>query len=82
MGHSAVPVGHDQSGPPGLFQAVPVPAGSTTVRFTYLPPHEVPAALVSVLVALGLLASVFLTVTASHRWRAPRRHRHSAIGGG
>jgi hypothetical protein len=82
VGHSAVPVGHDGSGPPGLFQAVPVPAGSTTVRFTYLPPHEVPAALVSVLVALGLLASVILTVTASRRWRAPRRHRHSAIGGG
>ena len=36
----SVPVTKDRS-PPGLFQTVTVPSGTTTVRFSYLPRHEV-----------------------------------------
>jgi uncharacterized membrane protein YfhO len=56
---TAVPVGHATGGPPGLFQQVAVPAGTSTVQFTFVPPHEVPAfaaALVAVLAIVGTLA--------------------------
>ena len=61
VGSVTVPVRHDRSGPPGLFQAVSVPAGTDTVRFTYLPPFEVPAVIISVVTALGLLGSLLVT---------------------
>jgi hypothetical protein len=70
-GSVTVPVRHDRSGPAGLFQAVPVPAGTTTVRFTYLPRYEVPAIIISVVTALGLLASLLVT-------RRTRRTRRGA----
>ncbi|MGO8870438.1 MAG: hypothetical protein ACLQPH_03390 [Acidimicrobiales bacterium] len=97
VGSRSVPVVRARSGPPGLFQEVPVPAGTTTVRFTYLPPHEVPAVLVAVVTALGLLATLF--VASGRRRRGERRAqkseppsstgpepagapRRSAVGGG
>lgn len=52
---TAVPVVKNTSGPPGLFQQVSVPAGTSTVRFTYLPPYELPA-----LVAAGIALVVIL----------------------
>jgi hypothetical protein len=57
---ATVAVHEDRNGPPGLFQAVPVPAGTSTVRFTYLPPHEtlaLSAAAVALLVLLGSLVA-------------------------
>jgi hypothetical protein len=66
----AVPVVADRSGPPGLFQSVSVPAGRSTVRFTYLPPHEVAA------VGVALLALLFLVISlAAPRWTRRDRAR-------
>ncbi len=45
----------DASGPPGLFQEVPVPAGTTTVHFRFLPPHELPAAIACLLALLAIV---------------------------
>jgi hypothetical protein len=56
-GHS-VDVGEDQAGPAGLFQAVRLPAGTTAVRFTYLPPHELLAGIVALLAALAVLGGL------------------------
>ncbi len=67
LGGRTVVVGGSSSGPPGLFQAVVVPAGTTTVRFTYLPPGERWAVPVAVLAWLGLAASGAVT------WRRHRR---------
>jgi hypothetical protein len=53
-----VPVRADTSGPPGLFQAVDLPAGTTTVRFAYLPAHEDLAALVAVAAVAVLVGSL------------------------
>ena len=72
VGSSTVVVRHDRSGPPGLFQAVSVPAGTTTVRFTYLPPYEVPAIIASLVSALGLIGTLFVT------WRTRSSRRASA----
>ena len=54
------PVREDRSGPAGLFQAVSVPPGTTTLRFTYLPPHE-NAAVVAATLALVILVASYLT---------------------
>lgn len=65
---SAVPVERDRAGPGGLFQTVAVPAGRSTVRFTYLPVHAGAA------VAVALLALVFLVAApVVSRRRARRR---------
>jgi hypothetical protein len=66
----AVTVREDPSGPPGLLQEVPVPAGNTTLRFNYLPPHEWPAGAAAAL-ALLLLSGSFVV-----------RRRRAAPGGG
>ena len=50
----------DTSGPPGLFQEVVVPAGTTTVHFRFLPPHELPAAIVFLLALLTLVLPVLV----------------------
>ncbi len=52
------PVVEDRGGPPGLFQAVSLPAGRSTIRFTYLPPDEAAAAAVAVLALLVLVGSL------------------------
>lgn len=56
---------------PGLSQSVQVPAGTTTVAFTYLPPHE--EAALAALVAGALLAVVPLVGSDVRRRRAGRR---------
>jgi hypothetical protein len=49
------------SGPKGLFQAVTVPAGTTTVQFRFLPPGEWWAVPLSVLAWLAMAASLVVT---------------------
>jgi hypothetical protein len=55
----------------GLTQTVAVPAGTSTITFTYLPPHEEVAMIVSAL-ALVAIAST---------WRPRRRRRNVTRGG-
>ncbi len=62
-----VPVREDTSGPPGLFQAVDLPAGTATVSFAYLPAHEDPAVVAAVVALVVLLGS--LVVGAARRRR-------------
>jgi uncharacterized membrane protein YfhO len=49
----------------GVYQSVKVPEGTSTVTYTFLPPHEKYAIL------LGLLAALFLLAT----WVFERRNR-------
>jgi len=72
VGGITTSVRQSTTGPPGLFQAVSVPPGTTTVRFTYLPPGESAAVPVAVLAWLGLLASCLVT------WRRETRRRERA----
>ena len=68
----ALPVREDRAGPAGLFQEVSVPSGTTSVDFTYLPPHEIPAIAAAGLALLVLLGSLIA------RWiRRERRTRTS-----
>ena len=60
-------VAQDSGAPNGLFQQVTVPAGSTTLHFTYLPPHE---ELAGALFVVGLAALV--VPPAVRRWRRRR----------
>jgi len=69
VGGTLVPVVQATSGPPGLFQSVRVPAGTTTVRFTYLPAGERVAVPLAVLAWMGLGASWLVT------WRQGVRRR-------
>jgi hypothetical protein len=62
----AGPVRQDDASPGRLFQQVVVPAGSTTVRFTYLPPHSELAAVAMVLALVALFGSLL--------FRRRRRH--------
>jgi hypothetical protein len=48
----------DRKFPGGLIQDVSVPAGTTNVRFTFLPPYEDPATMVAVVALVVLLGSV------------------------
>jgi uncharacterized membrane protein YfhO len=53
------PVVRQDDGSPGrLFQEVSVPAGTTTVRFSYLPPHSEVAVGLAVLAAIVLVGSL------------------------
>jgi hypothetical protein len=60
-----------RSGPAGLFQQVTIPAGTTMVRFRYLPPGEWWAGPLAVLAWSGLAASAVAT-------RRERRRRDPA----
>jgi hypothetical protein len=51
-------VQEDQSGPNGLFQQVAVPAGRTTLHFSYLPPHEDLALFVAAFAAVALVGTL------------------------
>jgi hypothetical protein len=53
-----VAVGTDPGKPVGLFQTVAVPAGTTTVRFTYLPPHEGWAGVATLIALVALVVSL------------------------
>jgi hypothetical protein len=64
---SPVDVREDQTGPPGLFQAISIPPGRTTIHFTYLPPHET-AAFAAAIAALLLLVGSLI----DQRFRPPR----------
>jgi hypothetical protein len=73
---TAEPVVEDRGGPAGLLQQVAVPAGRTTLRFTYLPPHEdlaVTAAALAALILVGTLlgASPRLRRRSTGRPRSP-----------
>ena len=69
VGGTSVPVVRATSGPPGLFQSVRVPAGTTTVGFTYLPAGERIAVPLAVLAWMGLGVSWLFT------WRQGVRRR-------
>ena len=64
-GGASSAVGKDRTGPHNLFQSVAVPAGTTTVRFTYLPRHETAALVIALLAALAIVASQITR----RRWR-------------
>jgi hypothetical protein len=58
-GTGVSPVVRQDDGSPGrLFQEVSVPAGTTTVRFSYLPPHSEVAVGLAVLAAIVLVGSL------------------------
>jgi hypothetical protein len=61
VGGTTVAVTGARTGPPGLFQSVAVPAGTTMVRFRYLPPGEWWAVPLSGLAWLGLVATLVVT---------------------
>jgi len=48
-------------GPRGLFQELPVPAGTSTVQFDFLPPYEFPAFVAVVLALIAILGSFLVT---------------------
>jgi hypothetical protein len=54
----AVRVDHATSGPPGLFQQVALPAGTSVVRFRFLPPHADLAIVVALAAAVVILGSL------------------------
>jgi uncharacterized membrane protein YfhO len=58
-----VAVEHAATGPSGLFQQVTVPAGRSTVRFSFLPPYAVPATAVAAVASAAVVGS----------WLAERR---------
>jgi len=65
-----VPVSQVPFGPPGLFQEIPVPAGTSTVQFDFLPPYEAPAFIAAFLALVALIGSFF--VTSGRLSRLPR----------
>ncbi|MGA2835934.1 MAG: hypothetical protein ABSF84_04995 [Acidimicrobiales bacterium] len=73
IGGRSQAVAEYRPGPPGLFQTVTVPAGTTTIRFTYLPPGTRWAFPVAVVAWLGLVVSLVVT-------RRNRRVDRSATG--
>ncbi len=71
-GHSLA-VKTDVRSPDGLFQEVHLPAGTFTVRFAYLPPHEDLGLLAAALGAVVLILSVI--VASIRRRRMPTDER-------
>lgn len=64
-------VHEDTRFPSGLIQEVSLPAGTTTVQFTFLPPHEDPAIVVAVVALVVLLGSVTARDVRRRRRRSP-----------
>ncbi len=60
-------VRRDRGSPDHLFQEVAVPAGTTSVRFTYLPPHSELAIGVALVAALVVVVSLFFGRTRKRR---------------
>ncbi len=72
-----VSVQKDPFGSHGLFQELPVPAGTSTVQFTFLPPYEFPAFAAAFLALVAILGSFLLT---PERLRRLRRLRWRPAG--
>jgi hypothetical protein len=71
----AVAVNQVPFGPPGLFQEIAVPAGTSTIQFTFLPPHEFLAFAAALIALIALVGSFFVTsVRLSRLRRRPRSH--------
>ncbi|MHB1710023.1 MAG: hypothetical protein ACYCV7_01270, partial [Acidimicrobiales bacterium] len=75
----AVPVHKVRVGPPGLFQQVSVPAGTSTVHFNFLPPYEVPAFAMAFVAVLTVIRS-FLPFRGMRRKRLDSRLRRHSQG--
>jgi hypothetical protein len=71
VGRISVSVQPDQAGPPGLFQQVSVPKGTSALTFSYLPPHEELAS-TAALGAVLVLSVPFFTGLRRRRPRAPK----------
>ncbi|HVA06981.1 MAG TPA: hypothetical protein VNG12_09605, partial [Acidimicrobiales bacterium] len=56
-GRTTLPVGKDKTGPTDLYQQVHVPAGITTLHFSFLPPHEDLAIIFAAIACLILVGS-------------------------
>ncbi|HXW35192.1 MAG TPA: hypothetical protein VEJ87_11480, partial [Acidimicrobiales bacterium] len=67
----------------GPFQSVRVPAGTSTVRFSFVPPHGDAALVVSVIAILVTIAGVAFDVRFKRRKKQkksqPRHARHSTV---
>jgi hypothetical protein len=61
-----------EKAPDGIFEELSVPAGTTTVRFAFLPPHEGVAGLIALLAMIGLIAPPV--------WRLIRLRRNRGTG--
>jgi len=71
---TVVPVAHAVAGPPGLFQQVRVPAGTSTVRFTFVPPYTGLALASSLVAAVAIVGSLAMGRRRRRRpGGAPRR---------
>ncbi|HEV3264951.1 MAG TPA: hypothetical protein VG014_05480 [Acidimicrobiales bacterium] len=66
-----VAVQKDPFGAHGLFQELPVPAGTSTVQFTFLPPHEFPAFAAAILALIAIVGSFLVTPERLRRLRWP-----------
>lgn len=59
------------TGPAGLFEQVDLPAGTSQVHFTFLPPYELPAFIAAASALILLVGSIFLRATNRKRLGAP-----------
>jgi hypothetical protein len=78
---AATDVRRDDSSPDRLFQQVRVPAGTTTLRFSYLPPHEDLAGLAALVAALLVVGSLVLREYRRHTPSWARGRTLKAMGG-
>jgi hypothetical protein len=76
----AVSVRKATTGPAGLFQQVDVPAGTSTVRFTFLPPHEF-SAFIAAGLALAVLVGSFFLVRKGRARLSPSGSDRTGLGG-
>ncbi len=74
---TSVMIERDYRSSPGLFQSVRIPAGSMTIRFTYLPSYEFVASLLTGISALAILLSVGVSFR-----RRPRIARTNTLASG
>jgi hypothetical protein len=57
----AVPVSQVPFGLPGLFQEIAVPAGTSTIQYTFLPPDEFPAFVAAFLALVAIIGSFLVS---------------------
>jgi uncharacterized membrane protein YfhO len=60
----------------GVYQSISVPAGTSTVSFSFTPPHEKDSLLAALLAALFLVGSLIVerVPTLRPRWRHTGKH--------